>query len=508
MSRRLPVLLFVAIAAVECALVFVTTVAGAFFVWDDYAHLDAVRALPMASFLGATILGLFRPLTLAAMKAQFICFGWAPSGYVAVTALLNLGNAVLFAFVLRSFGENEVVRWLAAAFFLVFPPANETHVWFGSQFDLLCVTGVLVSLLFWAAAVRVGIAARRVLLLAVLAAGSLLLALLAKEVALAAPLLLIALALGRPGRPATAPFRRVLASATLSAIPAGAFVALRMGAMPLNESHYGAPFQLFREAPLLLNLRRYAVAMFSYPYFGASQGAAVFAHGAGLLALVGVLLGLRAAGVRAGAASCAASVGFLAPVLWTWIAPDAAVGGRLVYAAALPIAFLFGVGADSAAAAIREAGGARDRSTLSLAGALLLASFFAGACLSGLSLQRYWNDAFALARSAVGQAERLQARANVFVRNLPREFRGGPYVLKCYAFPIYIAGRRGRAPEFRCDSVAVERRGNDVVEAGPREPDVYSGYVKPRSDELSVELDLQFRKRPASAEVVAPRPSK
>jgi hypothetical protein len=184
-------------------------------------------------------------------------------------------------------------------------------------------------------------------------------------------------------------------------------------------------------------------------------------------------------------------------VLWTGAAPEAAVGGRLVYAAALPIAFLFGVGADSAAAAIREASGAQDRSTLPLAGALLLAAFFAGACLSGLSLQRYWNDAFALARSVVDQVERLPARPNVFVRNLPREFRGGPYVLKCYAFPIYIARRRGRAPEFRCDSVAVERRGTDIFEAGPREPDAYSGYVEPRPDELSVELVLQIRQRPA-----------
>lgn len=499
MSRRLPVLLFVAIAAVECALVFVPAVAGAFFVFDDYANLDAARSFRLAELFGVPVLGgIFRPVGFAALKAQFALFGWTtPAGYVAVVAVLNLLNAILLAFVLRAFGENEVVRWLAAAFFLVFPPANEAHVWFACEFDLLCVTGVLVSLLLCAAAVRVGIAARRILLLAVLAAGSLLLALLAKEVALAAPLFLIALASGRPGRPATAPFRRVLASAALSAIPAGAFVALRMGVMPLNESHYGAPLQLFREAPLLLHLQRYAVAMFSYPYFGASHGAAVVTHGAGLLAFVGVLLGLRAAGVRAGAVSCAASVGFLALVLWTGAAPEAAVGGRLVYAAALPIAFLFGVGADSAAAAIREASGAQDRSTLPLAGALLLAAFFVGACLSGLSLQRYWNDAFALARSVVDQVERLPARPNVFVRNLPREFQGGPYVLKCYAFPIYIARRRGRAPEFRCDSVAVERRGTDIFEAGPREPDAYSGYVEPRPDELSVELDLQIRQRPA-----------
>lgn len=498
MSRRLPVLLFVAIAAVECALVFVPIVAGAFFVWDDYAHLDAARSFPLDALLREPVLGgLFRPVGLAALKAQFALFGWtAPAGYAAVAAILNLLNAVLLAFVLRAFGENEVVRWLAAAFFLVFPPANETHVWFACEFDLLCVTGVLVSLLLCAAAVRGGIAARRVLLLAALAAGSLLLALLAKEVALAAPLLLMALALGRRGRAAAVPFRRVVAAVALSAIPVAAFIALRTAAMPLNETHYGAPLQLFREAPLLLNLRRYAVAMFSYPYFGASHGAAVFAHGAGLLAFVGVLLGLRATGVRAGAASCAASVGFLAPVLWTWIAPGGAVGGRLVYAAALPIAFLFGVGTDSAATAIREASGAQNRSTLPLAGALLFGAFFAGACLSGLSLQRYWNDAFALARSVVGQAERLPARPNVFVRNLPREFRDGPYVLKCYAFPIYIAGRRGRAPEFRCDSVAVERRGTDIAEAGPREPDAYSGYVKPRPDELAVELELQIRRRP------------
>ncbi len=498
MSRRLPVLLFVAIAVVECALVFVPAVAGAFFVWDDYAVLDAVRSFHLSTLFEVPVLGIFRPVTFAALKAQFALFGWTtPAGYVAVVAVLNLLNAILLAFVLRAFGENEVVRWLAAAFFLVFPPANETHVWFTCEVDLLCVTGILVSLLLCAAAVRVGIAARRVLLLAVLAAGSLLLALLAKEVALAAPLLLIALATGRRGRPATAPFRRVLASAALSVIPAGVFVALRMRVMPLNESHYGAPLQLFREAPLLLHLQRYAVAMFSYPYFGASHGAAVLAHGAGLLAFVGVLLGLRAAGMRAGAASCAASVGFLAPVLWTWIAPDAAVGGRFVYEAALPIAFLFGVGADSAAAAIREASEARDRGTLPLAGALLLAAFFAGACLSGLSLQRYWNDAFALARSVVGQVERLAARPNVFVRNLPREFRGGPYVLKCYALQMYIAGRGSRAPEFRCDSVAVERRATDIVEAGPREPDAYSGYVGPRLDELSVELDLQIRQQPA-----------
>jgi hypothetical protein len=496
MSRRLPVLLFVAVAAAECALVFVPTVAGAFFVFDDYAHLDAVRSLPMTSFFGAPIVGLFRPLTLLAMKAQFVCFGWAPSGYAAVTALLNLSNAVLFAFVLRSFGENETVRWLAAAFFLVFPPANETHVWFGCQFDLLCVSGFLVYLFLSAAALRDGIVGGKRLLFSSLAGGALLLSLLTKEIALAAPLFLAVLATRRRGLPAIAPLRRVLALAAASMIPLGAFVALRTAAMPLNNSHYGAPLQLFRDAPLLPHLRRYVAAMFSFPYFGASPWAAVFAHGAGLLALVAVLLGLRVAGARGGAGLCAASIAFLAPVLWMDITPGSAVGGRLVYAAALPIALLFGLGAASVVAAVQESSSARDHRTLPVAGALLLGAFFGGAGLSEFSLQRYWGDAFTLARSVMGQIERLPARPNVFVRNLPRQFSNGPYVFKCYAFPIYLATRAGGRPAFRCDAVDVERRGKEIIEAGPRESDVYSSYREARPDELAVELDLQIRRRP------------
>jgi len=497
--RRVPVLLFLVIAGVECAVLFVPAAASAFFLFDDYAHLDVARSVPLGELFRTPVLGLFRPVTIAAFKAQYALFGFAGApGYAAVCAILNLVNAVLLAFVLRAFGENEVVRWLAATFFLVFPPANEAHVWFCCEFDLLAVTGTLVSLLLAASALRGDTGKRRRLLLGALSVGSLFLALLAKESVVAAPLLLAALAVGHRRRPAIAPPGSLLAAAVFSALPLGAFLVLRAGILPLTRTHYGSTIELFRQAPLLRNLGRYAVAMFTYPYFGASAGAAVFAHGAGLLAMVAVLLGLRAVGLKGGVAAVAAGLGFLLPVLWTPIVPGAAFGGRLVYAAALPLAFLFSTGVDSAWAAIREAGGAAGGATLRWTGAALLTAFVLGTWLAGLSLGRYWGDAFALARSVMSQVERLGAPSSVFIRNLPRQFVNGPYVLKCYAFPIYLGSSPGAAPSFRCDGVDVVRKGIEILEAGPREPDVFSPRFEPRADERTLELNLQIRAVPGN----------
>lgn len=494
MRRRVPLLLFLVVAAAECAVLFVPAVRESFFLFDDYAHLDVARSVSLDALFRTPVLGYFRPLTLLAFKGQYALFGFSSAfGYAAVCAILNLANAVLLAFVLKAVGESEVVRWLSAAFFLVFPPANEAHVWFCCDFDLLAVTGMLVSLLLAVPALRGDAGRGRRLLFGALSAGSLVLALLAKEAVVGAPLLLVALAVGRRRRPAIVSPRGLLLAAVISALSVGAFLALRAAVLPLTQTHYGSTIDLFRQAPLLRNLGQYAADLFTYPYFGASAGASVFARGAGLLAMVAALLGLRAAGLRGGLAAGAAGLGFLLPVLWTPIVPGAAFGGRVVYAAALPLAFLFGLGIDSAWTAIREAEGAAGPSTLRWAGAALLSAFFLGTCLSGLSLRRYWGDAFVLARSVMRQVEKLGAPPSVFIRNMPRQFVNGPYVLKCYAFPIYLGKGPGAAPSFRCDAVDVERKWGEILEAGPREPDVFSPRAEPRADERILELNLQIR---------------
>ena len=114
-----------------------------------------------------------------------------------------------------------------------------------------------------------------------------------------------------------------------------------------------------------------------------------------------------------------------------------------------------------------------------------------------VSLQSFasrFGEATSLARNVMAQVTPLKDEPFVHVRNLPHMLGYGPYVLKCYALPMYLRLTEGRSPHFRCDQVFLDYTGDRYTEITPRVPDEFSEYSEPRPGEHEVELTFSSRR--------------
>jgi hypothetical protein len=489
--RRNPALfVFAGAALLLGVVVWFPGLPDAFFLYDDFAHFDLCQRHGLADFFREPMVGTFRPAGFVSLWAEFRLFGWEhPAGYLAVSALLYLINAVLLWRVLHAFGETTLVSGLAATYYLVFPATIELRVWAAGRWDLLCATGVLVSLLAWTRVSRHGNGrAQR----SALALGALLAffgALLAKEHAVGLLVLLPALAMGRRDRQRYKTRATVAWALATSAGVVLVFLFARSRVMPLASTHYGDIAGLFERAPLFGNLQAYATGFVTPPYLEDPSFASSLVRVSGLLGLAGIVLGIRTAGAVAGSAFLLTSGAFLALVIWVPFVPGAAFGGRYLHMPSIPAAILFGIGA----ASLLESGGApRGVRVARVGGTLLVGGFVLGAVASGASSSRRWRDAALLSRSVLLQVEQRTDAPALFLRNVPWGFRNGPPVTPCYAFPIYLGRHGARVPLFRCEGVVVEQGWKSTLEWERRRPDVYSQYASPREDEIPVELDLRL----------------
>jgi len=491
-ERLWPVVIFVASALMLGVFVWAPALRDAFFIHDDFAHLDLCQKHGLADFFRETMVGTFRPTGFVSMWAEFWLFGWErPAGYVAVSGLLYLTNAVLLSRVLRALGETALVSGLAATFFLVFPATIEVRVWPACRWDLLCATGVLVSLLAWARALRKEIGRARCFTLALCALLAFVMALLAKEHAIGLIVLLAVLTMNRRDRVRYGNRAAVAWALGASAAAVLVFLFMRSRIMPLTSTHYGDAAALFRGAPLLENIGAFASGFVTPPYFEDPSPVSALVRVSGFLGLAGIILGVWAAGVVAGLGFLLASGAFLGLVLWIPFVPGAAGGGRYLHMPSLPVAILFGIGAaallEAAPAPRRSPRGARLART---GGGMLVGGFVLGSIASGGSAGRYWRDAARLSRSVMDQVEaRLDAPA-LFVRNVPWVFHNGPPVISCAALPIYLGRRGTHVPPFRCDCVVIERGWRSTIEWERRGACPFSPRAEPRGDEIPVELDL------------------
>ncbi|MGZ5381605.1 MAG: hypothetical protein ACXWFQ_07065, partial [Thermoanaerobaculia bacterium] len=330
--------IFVASALLLGVVVWAPALRDAFFIHDDFAHLNLCRQHGFADFFREPMVGTFRPTGFVSLWAEFRLFGWErPAGYVAVTALLYLVNAVLLSRVLRAFGETALVSGLAATFFLVFPATIEVRVWPACRFDLLCATGVLVSLLAWARALKQETGRARRFLFAFCALLAFVMALLAKEHAIGLLVLLVVLTVKRRDRGRYGNRAAVAWALGASATAVLVFLFMRSRVMPLTSTHYGGAAALFRGAPLFKNIGDLARGFITPPYFEDPSAVSSLVRVSGFLGLAGIILGVRAAGVLAGTSFCLASGAFLGLVIWMPFVPGAAGGGRLLYMPSLPV---------------------------------------------------------------------------------------------------------------------------------------------------------------------------
>ncbi len=153
---------------------------GNAFVWDD--RLTA--ATSAGGVFGRTG-GYFRPVVMLSFALDRGLWGSSPVGFHVTNVLCHAAVAWLLAALAIALGGGAGVALAAAVVFVAHPVQTEAVTYISGRTDLLCALFLLVSLLLWR---RARHPADR---FAVGSAAALIVALLAKETAVAAPLALL-----------------------------------------------------------------------------------------------------------------------------------------------------------------------------------------------------------------------------------------------------------------------------------------------------------------------------
>ena len=199
------------------------------FLQDDFVALDYVQQAGFGMVTDQLWPGggeFFRPLGFVVLWLEYLAFGLtAPLWHATHLALFVLA-AILTARLAARIVGSWVAPW-ACALALAYPGRLETSVWLVAVFDLLALLLVLTTLLVADRWWRVGERPA-----AVLVGVTTFLACLAKEVAFAAPLLLVALMFGTRSRQAGRLSTWLpIASSVLGALAAGVYRTLALGGL-------------------------------------------------------------------------------------------------------------------------------------------------------------------------------------------------------------------------------------------------------------------------------------
>ena len=297
---------------------------------DDFVLVEAARAGRFSVWSE-----LFRPSIFVMWRALLAI---APETAVALHAanvVLHGVNAFLVSRLAGAIGLSRGVALCAGALFLSYPAAVEAVAWPSGVQDVLMTTCVLVVLV-------ASIASRSQVARISWACAALLLALLTKETAIAAPALLVVLGLIREIR------RPVLLTAAVSAALVAIFLIVRFSVLPLPAGHspaasrYAVKELLVRPfATLIVPFR--AEETLSHPALGILSGAFVVL----LLTFGAARDGWRDRGAARAAAATGMVLGAVAPVLaFFYVSPDL-LGSRYLYLALTGWALLLATSANS-----------------------------------------------------------------------------------------------------------------------------------------------------------------
>ncbi len=409
-----------------------------FPLFDDFAILGEIGGIPLRRILAEPLGGFYRPLGLAAFKAEASLFGFSrPWGVAAVSVAVHAANALLLLLFLKKAGLPGPSRRAASALFLLSPWGSEAFFWASAQFDLLATLMVMVAL-FAVHSMARGETARGGLAVAVAATIG---ALLSKESAVTlVPVGFLAAASyvrerGVSRRRLTVPILVLLAVT-------GAFLLFRSRVLPGLGGPYGEFETLVAAGAGLRNLRSHFEAFLLLPF--RSTGAVLVglqAVWAGSLVFLLVRASWR--DPRGTLLRSLAFLASLAPVAALPSGPASIGAGRLLY---LPGVLLVLVLAGGAGETVAPGRPGRAAATVLLA--LGLASL--------LWQQSLWRSATSLARRVVAAVEPFAgSQRPVYLLNLPVGFEGGPHLLKSYAFRYAHAGRG--FPPVRARGVVLER---------------------------------------------------
>lgn len=255
--------LLLAAALALTAVVYSNAPAGG-FVWDDRLLIERgalirqgasvsdlfVKPFWDQSEADAPLAVYYRPLTTLSYVADARFSGGTPAWFHLVNVLLHLGSVALVFLLARRAGAGAAAAGLAAACFGLAPRLTESVAWISGRTDLLAT---LLAL----AAVALHRPGREALLHRVAAGGLILLGLLAKEVAIAAPAGIAIVAVARARGAGRSP-RGVVAELVPSFTAVVAYAALRIAAMAdVREQPI--------DRPLLARLVNGAEALATYP---------------------------------------------------------------------------------------------------------------------------------------------------------------------------------------------------------------------------------------------------
>jgi hypothetical protein len=168
---------------------------------------------------------MYRPALPVAYASERAVFGLRPWAFHLVNVSLHGGAAVLVYVILAALTGGRGAAWAAALWWAVHPAHVEAVQYVSSLADVLCGVGVLASVWLYVREKR-----RWALL-------PFLLALLAKEAAVAAPAAIFALAFWRADGEAGARARAALRAATPFLAVAAGFVVLRASLIGLAQAH-------------------------------------------------------------------------------------------------------------------------------------------------------------------------------------------------------------------------------------------------------------------------------
>jgi hypothetical protein len=254
------------------AAVFHPAVRFEFLTWDDARNLSAIpgfgrgTALDLSWVVTTHVMGHWVPLTWASFALDYALWGTNPAGYHATSIALHCLNAVLVYVTARRLlhlagvppgRATQAGGVVAALAFGIHPMRVESVAWVTERRDVLSGLFFLLTVLAYLRAVnRSGAAYRRWLALAVGAAAG---ALLAKQITITLPLVLLLLDAYPLRRLSQAP-ARVLAEKTPFAVLAAGGIGLLAWTMAADIG-----FTPLGQAPLSERLALVSHAVVFYP---------------------------------------------------------------------------------------------------------------------------------------------------------------------------------------------------------------------------------------------------
>jgi len=191
-SDRWKTVAFCALIAIATFIAFAPSLSNGFINWDDNTYVTDNPDLrlpglaPVVKAFTSIYSANWQPLTILVYIAEFRCSGLDPSGYHWVNLLLHIVNALLVFALLFRLSGRRIVAFIGALFFAVHPLRVESVAWVAELKDVLSTVFFLASLLFYIRFADTG--SRRAY---VLSLASLLLALLAKPMAVSLPVVLL-----------------------------------------------------------------------------------------------------------------------------------------------------------------------------------------------------------------------------------------------------------------------------------------------------------------------------